>query len=94
MRTLIVMIALGLGACTQQETDSAARQAGRNAKELADDLKHDADVAAKKGAKAARELAAESDKAVRKAARELNEVSAEARKGWKEGGKKNTDESK
>jgi hypothetical protein len=94
MRTLIVLLALGLTACTQQDTDTAARKAGENARTLSEDLKRDADIAARKGAKAAHELAVESDKAVKKTAHELNEVSSEARKGWKEGGKKSSDQSK
>jgi hypothetical protein len=84
MRTLailsIALVALGLGACTRQETDSAAREAGRNTEKL----KVDAESAGKKVGKAAHELAIESEIAAKKAARELDGMAKGAREGWTE----------
>ena len=85
MRTLAVLtitfIALGLGSCTRDDQDSAARQAGRNTEKL----KEDAETAARKAGKTAHELAIESEVAAKKAARALDEMGKEARKGWAEG---------
>src|SRR5262249_31228572 len=84
MRTLailsITLVALGLGSCTREDTDSAARQAGRNTEKL----KEDTDAAARKAGKAAHELANETKEAAAKAARELDQMGKEARKGWDE----------
>jgi hypothetical protein len=84
MRTLAVLsitcIALVLGSCTREDTDSAARQAGRNTEKL----KEDAETAARKAGKTAHELAIESEVAAKKAARALDEMGKEARKGWNE----------
>jgi hypothetical protein len=61
MRSFIPLIAiamLGLSACSQQDTDSAARQAGKNAHELVIETKEaakKADEELKKGAKEVRE---------------------------------------
>src|SRR5438067_9513770 len=76
----IMLIALGLGSCTREDSDSAAREAGRNTEKL----KEDADSAARKAGKTAHELAIESQEAARKAARKLDEMGRQAREGWNE----------
>jgi hypothetical protein len=92
MRILAVLsttvMALGFGACSRKETDSAAREAGRKAGELAREVKKDADAAARKARKVGREVVIESKKAAKKAERELDGVANEAHKGWNEGAKK------
>jgi hypothetical protein len=84
----ITIVALGFGACTRKETDSAAREAGRKAGELAREVKNGADITAKKARQVGRQIVTESEKAAKKAKRELNGVASEANKGWSEGAKK------
>ncbi len=84
----ITVMALGFGACTRKETDSAAHETGRKAGELAREVKKDADAAARKARQVGRQVVVESKKAAKKAERELNGVANEAHKGWNEGAKK------
>lgn len=72
----VLVVLLGLGACSSQDTDSRAREAGRKARHAADEL----DQKSKEAARRAEEAA-------KKANREIKRVAGEARKGWKEGGK-------
>jgi len=76
----ITFVALGLGSCTREDTDSAARQAGRNTEKL----KEDAESAGKKVGKAAHELAIEGKEAAKKAGQELDGMAKGAREGWSE----------
>jgi len=79
-----IIVALGLVGCTTQETDSAARQAGRNTHEAAEDLKRDTESAARKAGKAAHEIATETEEAAKKAGQTIKRTAREAREGWKE----------
>jgi Sec-independent protein translocase protein TatA len=65
--TLIVVVGVGLSACTREKTDSAAREVGRQAAELKQD---------------AEKVAAQAKQAARKAGRELKRAGQEVREGW------------
>jgi len=53
---LITVIALGLSGCTRQETDSAAREAGRTAHDLANKTEKAAKKVGREVEKAAKEV--------------------------------------
>ena len=70
---LILVTALGLGACTQGQSDTDARRAGYDAHNAA----REAGIAAYKAAEKTKEAAG-------RAARELHEAGQQAHEGWQE----------
>jgi hypothetical protein len=64
---LIAVVGFGLGACSRQKTDSAAREVGRQAGELKQD---------------AEKVAGQAKQAARKAGRELKRAGQQVREGW------------
>jgi hypothetical protein len=82
---LIAVALVGMSACSRQESDSAAHDAGRKVHEADRELQKDADSAARKIGKAAHEVAIETKEAAKKADRALEKTAKEVREGWKEG---------